>query len=115
MMEAQAAALARAGETTRDARRELQDARAAHAADLAAARTAAGDAARGREQDRRQHEAALAALDSTVATLREQLARAETALDRERERQHETVALLRGLITSPQQAKTAARRQPAGS
>jgi hypothetical protein len=86
----------------------------AQAAELAAARAAADEQARGREQDRRQHEAALAALDGTVTTLREQLARAETALDRERERQHETVALLRGLITSPPQARNTSRRPPAG-
>ncbi|HET9080629.1 MAG TPA: hypothetical protein VFO01_08935 [Trebonia sp.] len=115
MMESQAAALARAEDTARDASRELDSERAAHATELAAARAAAEDAARGRDQDRRQHEAALAALDGTAAALREQLTRAETALDRERERQHETVALLRGLITSPPQAKPAARRTPSGS
>lgn len=115
MMEAQAADLACAGETARDARRELDGERAAHAAELAAVRAAADEQARGREEDRRQHDAALAALDGTVTTLREQLARAEAALDRERERQHQTVALLQGLITSPQQARTASRRQPAGS
>ncbi len=115
MMESQAAALARAEDTARDASRELGSERAAHATELAAARAAAEDAARGRDQDRRQHEAALAALDGTAAALREQLTRAETALDRERERQHETVALLRGLITSPPQAKPAARRTPSGS
>jgi hypothetical protein len=113
MMEAQAAALARAEETARAAGQALDGEREAHAAQLAAARTTADDEARRREQDRRQHETALAALDGTVTTLREQLARAETALDRERERQNETVGLLRGLITSPQ-AKTAARLQPAG-
>jgi colicin import membrane protein len=113
MMEARSAALARAEETARAAGQELEGQREAHAAELAAARAAADEQARGREQDRRQHEAAFAALDGTVTTLREQLARAETALDRERERQHETVALLRGLITSPQ-PKTAARRPPAG-
>lgn len=102
MMENQAADLDRAGAEA-----------AAHTAELAAARAAAEDQARGREQDRRQHEAALAALDGTVTTLREQLARAETALDRERERQHETTALLRGLITSPP-AKAGTRRQPSG-
>ena len=113
MMEAQATALARAEEAARDAARELDSERAAHAAELAAARAAAAGQAQGREQDRRQHEAALAALDGTAAALREQLARAETALDRERERQHETTALLRGLITSPP-AKTGTRRPPAG-
>jgi DNA repair exonuclease SbcCD ATPase subunit len=114
MMEAQAADLARAGETARAAAQELADARASHASELAAARAEAGDAARGREEDRARHEAALAALNGTVTTLREQLARSETALDRERERQHETVGLLRGLITSPQQPKTTARRPAPG-
>lgn len=115
MMETQAAELASARQTARSAGRELAEARAAHASELAAARAQADDAARGRERDRLQHETAIAALDGTAATLREQLARAEAALDRERERQHETVALLQGLITSPQQAKSTARRQPAGS
>lgn len=115
MMEAQAAALARAEETARAASRRLDGERAAHAAELAAARAGAQAAARERDENRARHETALAALDGTVTALREQLARAETALDRERERQHETVALLRGLITSPQQPKTAARRPPAGS
>jgi colicin import membrane protein len=112
MMEAQAAELARTQETARTAGQELDREREARTAELAAARAAADEQARGREQDRRQHETALAALDSTVTTLREQLARTETALERERERQHETVALLRGLITSPQ-AKPGTRR-PAG-
>jgi chromosome segregation ATPase len=115
MMEAQAAALARAEETARAASRRLDGERAAHAAELAAARAGAQAAARERDENRARHETALAALDGTVTALREQLARAETALDRERERQHETVALLRGLITSPQQPKTAARLPPAGS
>ena len=114
MMETQAAALRHAEGTAHAAVRELHDERAAHAAELAAARAAAEDAARGREQDRHRHEAALAALNGTVTTLREQLARAEAALDRERAQQHETVALLRGLITSPPEPKTGARRQPAG-
>lgn len=113
MMEVQAADLARAQDSARDAVQALADEKAAHASELAAARGEAGGAARGREEDRARHEAALAALDGTVTTLREQLARAETALDRERERQHETVTLLRGLITSPQ-PKTAARRPAAG-
>lgn len=115
MMEAQATDLARAREAARDAMRELAGARASHDSELAAARAGASDAARSREEDQARHEAALAALNGTVTTLREQLARAETALDRERERQHETVTLLRGLITGPRQAGAAARRQPAGS
>jgi hypothetical protein len=114
MMETQAAALRHAGETAHCAIQELQDEQAAHAGELAAARAAAEDAARGREQDRQQHAAALAAANGTVTTLREQLARAEAALDRERKQQHETVALLHGLITSQPEPKTAARRQQAG-
>lgn len=113
MMEARSAALARAEEAARAAGQALDGQREAHAAELAAARAAADEQARGREQDRRQHEAAVAALDGTVTTLREQLTRTETALDRERERQHETVALLRGLIAAPQ-AKAGTRRPPAG-
>ncbi|HEU5391236.1 MAG TPA: hypothetical protein VFV73_35570 [Streptosporangiaceae bacterium] len=112
MMEAQAAELARTQQTARTAGQELDREREARTAELAAARAAADEQARGREQDRRQHETALAALGSTITTLREQLARTETALERERERQHETVALLRGLVTSPQ-AKPGIRR-PAG-
>ncbi len=111
MMEAQAAALARAEETARGAARALQDERAAHAAELAAA----DNAVRDRDRERQQHEAALAAVNSTVTALRRQLARAETALDRERAQQHETVALLRGLIASRPESPEpkAARRQPA--
>ncbi|HUC27887.1 MAG TPA: hypothetical protein VMA73_34765 [Streptosporangiaceae bacterium] len=117
MMQTHAAALARAEQTARSAVQELAAGKTAHARELAAARSAAEDAAREREQDRSQHETALAAANGTLTTLREQLARAEAALDREREQQHQTVALLRGLITSPPhspQPKTAARRQPAG-
>jgi colicin import membrane protein len=114
MTQAQAGELARAQQTALSAGQALNAEREAHAAELAAARTAAGEAARSRDEDRRQHQAALAALDATVTALREQLARAETALDRERERQHETVTLLRGLITSPQ-PKAGTRRPPAGS
>jgi hypothetical protein len=105
MMEAQARDLDRAAETARQAARELTDARAE-----------AGDAARLREEDRARHEAAAASLEGTVTALRDQLARTEAALDRERDRQHETVALLRGLITSPPQpGKPASRRPAAGS
>lgn len=114
MMEAQAQKLAQGEETAREAARELAEARTAHAGELAAAEARAGDAARLREEDRARHEAALAALEGTVTALRDQLARAETALDRERERQHETVALLGGLINAPQ-AKAGTRRPPAGS
>jgi chromosome segregation ATPase len=110
LMEAQAADTARAGESARAAGQELAAARTRHASELAAARADAGETARARTEDRARHEAARAALDETVATLREQLTRAQSALDRERERQHETVTLLRGLITNPPQPKTATRR-----
>ena len=73
----------------------------------AAAGAARADAARTREQDQQRHDAALAAsaaqlaaANDTIAALRQQLARAETALDRERAGQHRTVSLLHDLITS---------------
>ena len=53
------------------------------------------------------------AASDTIAALREQLARAETALDRERAEQHKTVALLHGLITAARTAPTADRRPAA--
>jgi DNA repair exonuclease SbcCD ATPase subunit len=98
------------------ARQRAEDERDAHAVELAAARAerdaaleTARDAAGRREQERQRH-------DDALAALREQLARTETALDRERDRQHETTVLLRGLIIpgpdSPA-GKTPARRQPA--
>ena len=56
---------------------------------MAAAETARADAARARESDQQRHDAALAAsaaqlaaANDTIAALRQQLARAETALDR---------------------------------
>jgi hypothetical protein len=119
MMEAQAAAREHADQQARAAVSALGSERAAHAAELAAARAerdaalaAADDARRGTarqlEQERQQHHGALTAADSAIAALREQLARADTALDRERAEQHKTVALLHGLITSrpesPEQA-----------
>lgn len=117
MMEAQATAREHAEEQARAAVGALGSERAAHAAELAAAIEAAGDARHGRDQDRQRHDTALAAINGTVTALREQLARAETALDRERAEQHKTVALLHGLITSRPdntEPKAAARRQPAG-
>jgi hypothetical protein len=78
---------------------------AAHAerdAALAAAEAARRDAVRQREQDQQQHGTALTAANATTTALREQLARAETALDRERAEQHKTVTLLHDLITSGQ-------------
>jgi len=119
MMETQADDLNRAGQAARTAEQELAGTRTRHASQMAAARTEADDATRGREQDRARHQGELSALDATITTLREQLAHAHTALDRERERQHETVTALRGLLTSPHQAKTAtpptktATRRPA--
>ena len=74
---------------------------------VAAAGQARADAARAREQDQQQHAAELAATAAqlaaatdTITTLRQQLARTETALDRERAEQHKTVSLLHDLITS---------------
>jgi DNA repair exonuclease SbcCD ATPase subunit len=116
MLEEQAAARERAEEASLEAARALEGERASHAAELAAALGAARDAVSGQEQERRRHDDALTAVNATVTALREQLARTETALDRERDRQHETVALLRGLIPGPDSpaGKTPARRQPAG-
>jgi chromosome segregation ATPase len=114
LMEAQAGDLTRAGQAARTARQELADARATQTSELAAARAQTEDAVRARAEDRARHDATLSALDATVTTLREQLARTQTALDREHERQHETVTLLRGLITSPQQPKTTTARRPPG-
>ncbi|TVY97968.1 hypothetical protein EAS64_42740 [Trebonia kvetii] len=86
------------------ARKRAEGERDALAAELAAAR----DTASRHEQEQQRHSDALAAL-------RDQLARAEAALDRERDRQHETTVLLRGLIPGPDSTagKTAGRRQPA--
>ena len=111
MLEEHAAARQRAEEAALEATRALQGERTAHAAELAAAR----DAASRHEQERQRHEGMLAAADAAAAALRDQLARTEAALDRERDRQHETTVLLRGLITGPDPAasKAAARRQPA--
>jgi hypothetical protein len=110
MLEEHAAARERAEETAAGAARELQAERAAHATELAAAR----DTASRHEQERRRHDDALAAVNATVTALRDQLARAEAALDRERDRQHETTVLLRGLIPSPDSPapKPGSRRQP---
>lgn len=122
MLEEQCAARERAEEAAHSACQALDAARGAHAAELAAAlaeRDAAlgeaRDAGRRHEQERQHRDAALAAVNGTLTALREQLARAETALDRERDRQHETTVLLRGLIPGPDSTagKTPARRQPA--
>ena len=98
--EAAAAQIARAEAAVTAARAERDDA-------LAAAEAARRDAARAREHDQQRHAAGLAATtaklaaaNDTITTLREQLTRAETALDRERAEQHKTVSLLHDLITS---------------
>jgi hypothetical protein len=74
---------------------------------VAAAGQARADAVRGRETDQQRHAAELAAAAAqlaaatdTITALRGQLARAETALDRERAEQHKTVSLLHGLLAS---------------
>lgn len=108
MMQTQAADATSAQEAARQARQEL-----------AATHAQAEAAARAREHDQARHEAAVSALEATITTLREQLAHTQTALDGERQRQHETLTLLRGLITNPGQSKTAtaapktANRRPA--
>ena len=74
---------------------------------MAAAGQARADAARAREQDQQRHAAALAAAaaqlaaaNDTIAALRDQLARDQAALDRERAEQHKTVSLLHDLLAS---------------
>lgn len=115
--EARAAAAEAIGmlEEHASARSRAESERDAHAAELAAARAerdaaleTARDAVSRREQERQRH-------DDTAAALRDQLARTEAALDRERDRQHETTVLLRGLIPGPDStaAKAGSRRQPA--
>ena len=124
-MQAEAAARQHAEQRARDADHALHDerraaaariagagqavtaARAERDAALAAAGTARADAARTREQDQQRHDAALAAAtaqlaaaNDTITALREQLTRAETALDRERAGQHRTVSLLHDILTS---------------
>jgi hypothetical protein len=102
----------------RDAARALHDTReaaAARDAEAEAALTAAReqaqaarrDAALAREHDQQRHAAGLAAAttrlesaETTITSLREQLARAQAALDRERAEQHKTTVLLHDLLTS---------------
>ena len=74
---------------------------------LAAAEQARHDAARAREQDQQQHDTALAAATAqlaaasdTITALRGQLARDQTALDRERAEQHRLTGLLHDILTS---------------
>jgi len=117
-LETEAATRQHAEAAARDAAQALHDEQAAaHAAittaragrdDAQAATEAArADAARAREHDQQRHAAELAAATTqlaaasdTITGLREQLHRAETALDRERAEQHKTVSLLHDLITS---------------
>ena len=98
--QAAAARIAEADEAVTAARAELD-------AVVAAAGQARADAARAREQDQQRHAAELAATaaqlaaaNATITTLRQQLARTETALDRERAEQHKTVSLLHDLLAS---------------
>ncbi len=122
---AEAAARQHAEQRTRAADRALHDEREAAAAQIAEADQAAAaaraerdavvaatgqaraDAARAREQDQQRHAAGLAAAtaqlaaaNDTIAALRDQLTRTETALDRERAEQHKTVSLLHDLLAS---------------
>lgn len=97
-----------------DARAAAAAAHAERDAALAAAEAARRDANRQHEHDQQQHEAAVTAANATITALREQLARTETALDRERAEQHKTVTLLHDLITSGQPALTPAGRTRAG-
>lgn len=117
-MEEAAQAREQAEAAARDASRALHQAReaaAARDAETGAAVTAAQasaqaarrDAARAREHDQQRHAAELAAAttrlesaETTITSLREQLARAQTALDRERAEQHKTTVLLHDLLTS---------------
>ena len=97
---AAAARLAEAGEAVTTARAERDTA-------VAAAEAARADAARAREQDQQRHDAALAAATAqlaaksdTIAGLRDQLARDQAALDRERAGQHHLTGLLHDILTS---------------
>jgi colicin import membrane protein len=124
-MDAQAAARQHAGQLADEACRALEGERQAAAARIAeaeqavtaaraerdtavaAAGQARADAARAREQDQQRHDAALAAAtaqlaaaNDTIAALREQLARDQAALDRERTEQHRLTGLLHDILTS---------------
>jgi hypothetical protein len=98
--EAAAARLTEAGAAVTAARGERDTARTE-------AQAARRDAASAREHDQQRHAAELAAVTTrleaagtTITGLREQLTRAEAALDRERAEQHKTVTLLHDLLTS---------------
>jgi chromosome segregation ATPase len=109
--------------------REAAAARIAEAGAAAAAASAERDqaldsAARQREQDQQRHDTALAAAAAqhtaaagTITMLREQLSRAETALDRERAEQHRLATHLHDLLTSgqPLPAPAPAARTRAGA
>jgi hypothetical protein len=99
--EAEAAARQHAEQLARDAGRAEREAA------LAAAEAARADCARTREQDQQRHDAALAAAtaqlaaaNDTIAALREQLARDQAAVDRERAEQHRLTGLLHDILTS---------------
>jgi hypothetical protein len=84
-------------------------ARAERDAALSAGHEARTAAARTREQDQQRHDTALAAAtaqlaaaNDTTTMLRDQMARAEAALDRERAEQHRLASHLHDLLTSSQ-------------
>lgn len=103
------AAMEEAAQAREQAEAAARDAEtgAAVTAAQASAQAARRDAARAREHDQQRHAAELAAAttrlesaETTITSLREQLARAQTALDRERAEQHKTTVLLHDLLTS---------------
>jgi hypothetical protein len=106
-MEHTARAHEQAEAAARDAAQALHQAR-----EQAAARAEQADAAREHDQQRHATElaAATARLDTaqtTITSLREQLAHAHSALDRERAEQHKTVNLLHDLLTNRRGTPTA--------
>lgn len=103
---------------TTDAEAAAAAARAERDAALEAAQEASAAAARVRDQDQQRHHTAAAAAtaqlttaNDTIAMLRDQLARVEAALDRERAEQHRLATHLHNLLTSGQLLPAAA---PAG-
>jgi colicin import membrane protein len=117
---AAAQAIAALDEQTQ-ARQHAQSAAREHAQALHDARAAAEDAiaAARAERDTQVAGAAAqtAAAGATITALREQLTRAETALDRERAEQHKTVSLLHDLLAarpapSSEPLPAAGRRKP---
>lgn len=119
-----AAAEAIAALDTAAAEREhAQAAAREHAQALHDARTVAADAIAAARTERDTEVAAaaaqLTAAAATITALREQLTRAETALDRERAEQHKTVSLLHDLLAArpasngePLPAAAGSRRKP---